>query len=441
MNARDILAACRLRVVNRHPYLSDVVMSLRLVPKPGLGTLGVDAGWRLWYDPAIVEQWGPPGPGKDGVAAVVAHEVMHVILDHAGRRQGRDPAGWNQAADRSINPTLLAAGWRFPATPLLPKQIGEPDGETADHYYRAQEDKQQAQQGSQNGAGGAGQGQGGQSPDADSMPGCGGQCGGCAGHPHPHEEEGGEAGSGGDGKDGSHPVEDVPEPVSAADQQVLRRLAAEKTLQHSKTHGRGSVPGALVAWAEEELAPPRVPWQRVLARLVRSAVADRAGAVDYSYRRPARRAAGLRTVLGRSAPVLPSLRQPTPEVAIILDVSGSMGGGEGSPAHAARSEVLGIVRATGSPVITYAADTEVASVARVGGKRDLVRLGDTGGGTSMRAACLAVDRKHCRGVVIVITDGISDWPAPGECKARLIACVTPGGQRAPDHIPCVMVGV
>src|SRR5262249_860718 len=59
-------------------------------------------------------------------------------------------------------------------------------------------------------------------------------------------------------------------------------------------------------------------WGKALAAELRRAVADTAGAVDYSYRRPSRRASVAGDV------VLPALRRPVPEVAVVCDTSGSM---------------------------------------------------------------------------------------------------------------------
>lgn len=66
------------------------------------------------------------------------------------------------------------------------------------------------------------------------------------------------------------------------------------------------------------MLPSRTDWRRVLAAEVRSAVAAIAGKVEYSYRRPSRRAH-----LNREL-VLPVLQRPVPEVAIVCDTSGSM---------------------------------------------------------------------------------------------------------------------
>jgi predicted metal-dependent peptidase len=81
-----------------------------------------------------------------------------------------------------------------------------------------------------------------------------------------------------------------------------------------------------------------VSWQRVLSSAVRRGVADVAGRVDFTYRRPSRRAAAIPDV------VLPSLRQPIPQVAMVLDTSGSM---SDQMVGQALAEVSGVLRGLG----------------------------------------------------------------------------------------------
>lgn len=64
--------------------------------------------------------------------SAIAHEVSHVMLDHIGRRCGRDPAKWNAAGDYVINAQLkkdgfeLGPGWLY--SPLF-------EGKSADEVY------------------------------------------------------------------------------------------------------------------------------------------------------------------------------------------------------------------------------------------------------------------------------------------------------------------
>lgn len=391
MTPRDIMAAARLRVYRRFPYLSAVLFNLRFVAKPGIQTMATDAGWRCYYEPALVSTIG-----VDGAAPCVWHEVMHCLLDHLGRRCDRDAFAWNCACDRTINP-MKPDDWRWPFRVLMPADIGMNNGLTAAEYYRVDE-----QEGGGAGDPGAGVGQG--------------RCGGCAGNPHEWE-----AAAGADGA--------TPDPVDPTSQQVNRRVVASGIKAHEQAHGRGSVPAALSCWADKELAPPKIPWQQVLRSLVKGVIADRMGQSDYSYRRMSRRYPTHRTIWGKGAPILPALVAPIPRIVGILDTSGSMGGAR---LEAALAEVVGIVRATGVPVLWLAVDAAVHVARNVIGKRDLVALAVGGGGTDMALGLREADKRKAD-LLILITDGETGWPAEGEIRTKTIVCCVTDAE-VPAHV-------
>jgi hypothetical protein len=127
---RRQLSLARLRAARTAPYLASAIAAMRPVAAPGLGTFGVDAGWRLHVDPAMFDQWT-----LDEVAGVLLHEVSHLLRDHAGRRPPHvDPVLWNICGDLEINDDLVAADGVTLPSPLLPSTLGLPDGLTAEQY-------------------------------------------------------------------------------------------------------------------------------------------------------------------------------------------------------------------------------------------------------------------------------------------------------------------
>lgn len=64
-------------------------------------TMGTD-GLHLFYHPDFIK--ANPIPVIQGV---IAHEIMHIILKHLPRSQGREAKRWNVAADLAINPIIL----------------------------------------------------------------------------------------------------------------------------------------------------------------------------------------------------------------------------------------------------------------------------------------------------------------------------------------------
>ncbi len=216
-----------------------------------------------------------------------------------------------------------------------------------------------------------------------------GRCGSCAtGQPEPWEE-----GPPGEGSS--------PHGISRAEAELVRRDVARQIMEHSQS--RGNVPGHWTRWADEKLRP-RIDWRKELAAAVRHAVADVAGASDYSYRRPSRR----QGQVGNGKVVLPSLRQPVPEVAVVVDTSGSM---SDSMLSQALAEVAGVLKACGlrQGVTVLAVDATVHVSRKIFDARQVQLAG--GGGTDMGEGIEAAAKlKPCPQVVIVLTDGHTPWP-------------------------------
>lgn len=435
----DIVAAARMQVYSKHPYLSAVLFGLRPHAAPGLGTVAVDQGWRLYYDPETVTQWYEEAQSGQmnkvsgsndwhhGVAGAVFHELGHVLRQHFARCGDRDPREANKAMDREINDDVIAAGWRLPGQPLLPADIGMEDGLTFEEYYKVATPNPSIQR---------------------NTPGCGGACGGIAGNPTEweknHQGDAGRSGAAGQGEAGQQ-ASDSPCPAPAGDleQQIALRKTALDTLNHVKSGGRGTVPAGLQAWATSQLTPAKVDWRKKLASLTRQALAACTGACDFTWRRTGRRALAS---AGRAGwPLAPALHQPLPRVAIVLDTSGSMGckgSADRTRQEEALSEVLGIVQASGGDAWGVACDAAVEALARVRSVRDLQKLNKGGGGTIMTPGVLAA-RKIKPDVIVIVTDGyVGDgWPSAEECRGTrvLAACVGGYTKDVPAHIPFVEV--
>ncbi|HEV3292956.1 MAG TPA: VWA-like domain-containing protein, partial [Streptosporangiaceae bacterium] len=200
---------------------------------------------------------------------------------------------------------------------------------------------------------------------------------------------------------------------------LLRRLVAQEVIAHGKQ--AGTVPAGLLRWAEEVLSP-KVNWRAVLAAELRRAIAEVSGAVDYSYRRPSRRSAVAGPV------VLPALRRPVPEVAVVCDTSGSM---TEDLLAMVLAEVEGLLRALGLAlqVRVLACDTAVASVQRVSSARQVQLVG--GGGTDMGAGIGAAAALRPRpAVTVVLTDGHTPWPEQAPKGMRVVVGLI--GDMAPE---------
>jgi predicted metal-dependent peptidase len=164
---------------------------------------------------------------------------------------------------------------------------------------------------------------------------------------------------------------------------------------------------------------PKVDWRRALGSEIRRGLADASGRVDYSYRRPSRRPG--------NGVILPSLRHPTPEIAVVVDTSGSM---TDDLLARALAEVDGIARRAGlrSALRVLAVDTQVHAVSRVRGGGEVILAG--GGGTDMGRGIEAAERLRPRPqVIVVLTDGFTPWPASAPPGVRVVVGLL--GEAAP----------
>jgi len=397
------LAAARLWAATRFPYLATGVFGAEVIPDRDSGTVSVDENWRMHADPELTAGWTPAQLGS-----VLIHHVCHLLRTHGERAQGTgvrpdEAADWIRAADAEINDDLVPAGLELPGRPVLPRDLRAEDGLLAEQYFDGIRRAARAAEAS-GGTGPPGRGGASRAPagaGADN-PGRSGQwldCGsGADGIPRPGQGEGGL-------------------PRWLAD--LLRRQVAQDVITHGKQPG--TVPAGLLRWAEEFLSP-KVNWRAVLAAELRRAIAEVSGAVDYSYRRPSRRSAVAGPV------VLPALRRPVPEVAVVCDTSGSM---TEDLLAMVLAEVEGLLRALGlaRQVRVLACDTAVAPAQRVSSARQVQLIG--GGGTDMGAGIGAAAALRPRpAVTVVLTDGYTPWPEQAPKGMRVVVGLL--GKRAPE---------
>jgi predicted metal-dependent peptidase len=367
-------AAARLWATAHMPYLASALFACAVRAAPGSGTIAVDRSWQVHADPATVD-----GLDVEQLGRLLVHLTGHLIRDHAGRAQrlgvAEDSARarWNRATDAEINDDLAADGCVPDVAPDLPRALGCRTGGLAESYY-------------EDAAAGPRRWDCGSGADGSTRP--------------------------GDGGGGIDPQ-----------QGELLRLGVAAEIQRQQGSEPGSVPGGWLRWAETVL-PSRIDWRRVLAAEVRTAVAAVAGKVDYSYRRPSRRAH-----LNREL-VLPTLQRPVPDVAIVCDTSASMHEQLLARALAEVEAVLMRAGLRGAQVRVLAVDVAVHTARRVSRASQVQLAG--GGGTDMGAGIFAAAEMRPRpSIVIVLTDGFTPWPERPPRGVRVVVGLLREGIRAP----------
>lgn len=365
IDVAERLAAAKLWLVSQSagdlPYLSTAVYSLVTVPTDRVARMSTDAYWRLYVNPMWVL-----ATDVDAVAAEIAHQVWHLLADHAGRAIdcGVDAAGrdrWKMAADLTVAEVLpLETG--LPR----PESMFQDPNKSAEEYFRLLRARPVT------------------SPplglDPDHT--CGSGCDGMA-------------------RDHDLPPGDAEMPgLSTQAAEAIRKTVAIEFREHCRTYG--SAPGEWGRWVRNILDPV-VPWQQVLHAAVRRGIGWGQGQVDYTYSKISRRQHAVGAV------VLPALRRPVPAVAVVIDTSGSIDDGLLSQAMGEVRAVLASLAVPDSSVTVLAVDAAVHTVQQVRDVREVQLAG--GGGTDMGAGIAgALANRPSPQTVIVLTDGYTPWP-------------------------------
>lgn len=99
------LDKAKVAIVTQHPFFASILMKRKLIPDNTIPTAAVDQRGQIYYNEKFVESLS-----VDELVFVLAHEVGHVIGQHASRRGARHPKKWNMAGDAWINDMLKDAG-------------------------------------------------------------------------------------------------------------------------------------------------------------------------------------------------------------------------------------------------------------------------------------------------------------------------------------------
>lgn len=374
-----LFAAGRYLATRAQPYLSSALFAMTPRAAEGLDTFGVDRRWRLYIDPARLREWSAAS-----CAAVLLHEVGHLVRDHAQRGEVLgvfDPEHhhrWNIAGDLAINDDLITDGAQLPGHPLTPRGLGLAPGLMEEEYYGLLSRPLRA--------------------DAAGTPDCG---------------------SGADGRSRPWELADDDESTPGLPHAAVTALRIQVA---AAVREAGNVPAGWRRWAEAA-QDGRSDWRRVLRTAITRPRLWRAGRLDVTWQRPDRREDA------RPGLVLPGTRAPRFEIAVIIDTSASVTDSEVS---AALAEVTAVQRQCGVRQLwAIACDAEPSPPQRVRVARAIDLPG--GGGTDLRPAIALLPRLRPRpDVAIVITDGWTPWPdRPPKGIALVVAttdrpCPTPG---------------
>lgn len=329
----DKLVTARVGLLLRHPFFGNLATRMKMIEASDwCQTLATD-GRNFYYNTGFVNELSP----KECEFGF-AHEVLHNIFDHMGRREGRDPKLANIAADYAANQILKDEKIGTVPSWIRIFQDDQYRGKSYEEIYAIL----------------------------------------YAGAEKIHPEDLGEllddhlddddGDDGGDCEDGDKPGKGKRPRLSKEQRQQIRDEIKEAMIAAAQSAGAGKVPAGIQRMIKD-LTEPKMDWRQLLRMNIQSLIKS-----DFSFNRPNRRTQ-------HTGAVLPGLmNEETIDISVGIDMSGSIGDDQ---AKDFISEIKGIMdEYKDFKVNLWCFDTEVYNYAEFTGdtKDDLLTYEIKGGG-------------------------------------------------------------
>jgi len=277
VEVHERIITARVGLLLRHPFFGNMATRLKIqAADEWLPTAAVD-GRHLFYNTQFFNAMN-----NKEVEFVLAHEILHMVYDHLGRRESRNPMLYNIAADYIVNNLLVDD--RIGKKPSIVdcyqdfKYRGWSSEEVYDELF------EQAKKNGQEAVEALGE-------MLDE---------------HLDWEDGdGDENDNGEGK--------VQPRYSKAELDQIKDEIKEAMIQAASAAGAGNVPLG-VQRLIKEMTESKMNWRELLRQQIQSTIKS-----DYTFSRPSRKGQ-------MSGAILPSMNfQDTIDLCICIDMSGSIG--------------------------------------------------------------------------------------------------------------------
>ena len=274
----DRIVIARVGLLLRHPFFGNMATRLKIqAADEWCPTAAVD-GRTLYFNTQFFNAMN-----NKEVEFVIAHEILHCVFDHLGRRDQRNPKLYNIAADYIVNNLLVRD--RIGAKPKVVNcyQDFKYDKWTSEEVY-----EDLFKQAEKNGQ--------------DYLD----QLGEMLDEHLDLEGDGSDDGDNKDGKSGRPRY-------SKAELDQIKDEIKEAMLSAAQAAGAGNTPGE-IARMIKDLTEPKMNWRELLRQQIQSTVRN-----DYTFSRPSRKGQ-------MTGAILPGMNfDETIDICIALDMSGSIG--------------------------------------------------------------------------------------------------------------------
>jgi predicted metal-dependent peptidase len=290
----DRIIVARVGLLLRHPFFGNMATRLRILAADDwLPTAAVD-GRNLYFNTQFFNAMS-----NKEIEFVIAHEILHCVFDHLGRRGERHPMLYNIAADYIVNNTLVRD--RIGDKPRLVEcyQDFKYEKWTSEEVY--EDLLEELEKNGQDALD-----QLGEMLDEHVDWGSDGD-----------EEGDGDADGDGEGeettdKNGNKISKKRPK-LSEEDMRQIKDEVKEGMLSAAQSAGAGNVPAG-VARMIKELTEPKMNWRELLRQQIQSTIRN-----DFTFARPNRKSQSC-------GAILPGMNfDETIDICVALDMSGSIG--------------------------------------------------------------------------------------------------------------------
>jgi predicted metal-dependent peptidase len=284
----DRIVVARIGLLLRHPFFGNMATRLRILAADDwLPTAAVD-GRNLYYNTQFFNAMN-----NKEIEFVVAHEILHMVFDHLGRREDRNPMLYNIAADYKVNNLLVRD--RIGEKPSIVDcfQDFQYDADTSEEIYdklfeQAKQDMEEFLK---------------QMEEEGEML-------------DEHLDDDGDGGSeeGEEEKDanGNNVSKKRPR-YSKEEMEKIKDEIKEGMMTAAQAAGAGNTPGEIQRMIRE-LTEPKMNWREILQQQIQSTIKN-----DFTFQRPSRKG-------WHTGAILPGQNfDETIDIAVALDMSGSIG--------------------------------------------------------------------------------------------------------------------
>ena len=284
------IIVARVGLLLRHPFFGNMATRLRILAADDWCPTAAVDGRNLYFNTQFFNKMN-----NKEIEFVIAHEILHCVFDHLGRRDGRDPKLYNIAADYIVNNLLVRDRIGEKPSFIDCFQDFKYDGWTSEEVY-----DDIYEQAKQNGK--------------EFLE----QLGEMLDEHLDAENDSEGTSDAGESKDskGNNVSKNKPK-YSKEEMKKIKDEIKESMISAAQAAGAGNTPKE-VARMIKDLTEPKMNWREILRQQIQSTIRN-----DYTFSRPSRKG-------WHTGAVLPGMNfDETIDLCVAIDMSGSISNKQG----------------------------------------------------------------------------------------------------------------